>query len=61
MEDITNCKLIVVRAQEAVASLDEYMSMLGIGKKEVGRVQFSALFGSTGILRKVLDGLDQGF
>ena len=46
---------IVVGALGAVARLDEYMSMLDIERKEVDRVQFSALLGSARILRKVLD------
>ena len=50
--------LIVVGALEAVASLDENMSMLDIKGREVDRVQFSALSGRAGILRKALDASD---
>ena len=46
---------IVVGTRRAVASLDRHMSMLEIEKEEVDRVQFSALLGSTRLLRKVLD------
>ena len=52
MEDISKRELIVLRALVAVASLAEHMSMLGIGMKEVGRVQFSALFENTRILER---------
>ena len=47
--------LIIVGALGAVANLHEQMEMLEIEKKEVDRVQFSALLGSARILRKVLD------
>ena len=46
---------VVVGALGAVANLEEHMGMLDIQKKEVDRVQFSALLGSARILRKVLD------
>ena len=46
---------VVVGALGAVARLEEELSMLDIDKKEVDRVQFSALLGSARILRKVLD------
>ena len=46
---------IIVGALGAVANLHEQMEMLEIEKKEVDRVQFSALLGSARILRKVLD------
>ena len=46
---------VVVGASGAVANLEEHMGMLDIQKKEVDRVQFSALLGSARILRKVLD------
>ena len=52
---------IVVGALGAVVSLDEYMSMVHIGKREVDRVQLSDLFKSTKILRKVLDISGKGF
>ena len=37
------------------ASVDEYMSIPGMEKREVDRVHFSALLGSARILRKLLD------
>jgi hypothetical protein len=46
---------IVVGALGAVANLHEQMEMLEMDKKDVDRVQFSALLGSARILRKVLD------
>ena len=46
---------IIVGALGAVANLHEQMEMLEIEKKEVDRVQFTALLGSARILRKVLD------
>ena len=46
---------IVVGALGAVAQLEENVGMLDIEKKEVDRVQFSALLGSARILRMVLD------
>ena len=51
----TNVISILLRALAAVASLDEYKSMLDIVKREVDRVQFSALLESVRILRKVSD------
>ena len=44
----------VVGALGAVASLDKYEDAR-YRAKEVDRIQFSALLGSTSILRKVLD------
>ena len=46
---------IIVGALGAVDKLQEQMELLEIEKKEVDRVQFSALLGSARILRKVLD------
>ena len=46
---------IVVGALGAVAQLEENVGMLDIEKKDVNRVQFSALLGSVRILRMVLD------
>ena len=51
----TNVISMLLRALAAVASLDEYKSMLDIVKREVDRVQFSALLESVRILRKVSD------
>ena len=46
---------VVVGALGAVGKLEEHLEMLDVSKKEVDRVQFSALLGSARILRKVLD------
>ena len=46
---------IVVGALGAVANLEEELSRLELGRKEVDRAQFSALLGSARILRRVLD------
>ena len=46
---------VVVGALGAMANLGEELTKLDIEKKEVDRVQFSALLGSARILRKVLD------
>ena len=46
---------LIVGALEAVANLHEQMEMLEIEKKEVDRVQLSALQESARILRKLLD------
>lgn len=46
---------IVVGALGAVANLEEELSRLDLGRKEVDRAQFSALLGSARILRRVLD------
>ena len=51
---------IVIGALGAVSSLDKFMSMLDIGKKEVDKVQFSVLLETARILRKVLDISCQG-
>ena len=48
-------KTIVVGALGTVASLNEYMSMLNIEKKEVDKVQFFARLKNARILRKNLD------
>ena len=50
-----NVKPVVIEVIEAVASLDECKCMLDIEKKEVDRVQFSALVRSARILGKILD------
>ena len=55
MENISNSDTDHSGALGAVAQLTEYMGMLDIQKKEVDRVQFSALLGSVRILRRVLD------
>ena len=46
---------IVVGALGAVANLEEELSRLDLGRKEVDRVKFSALLGSARTLRRVLD------
>ena len=46
---------IVVGPLGAVANLEEELSRLDLGRKEVDKVKFSALLGSARILRRVLD------
>ena len=46
--------LIVVGALRAVCNLEVELIKLNIDKKEIPKVQFAALLGSAGILRKVL-------
>ena len=54
-ETSVNVIPVVVGALGAVAKLEEYLGMIEIQQKELGRIQFSALLETATILRKVLD------